>query len=726
MAIRIWEEGPIFQIQTAHTTYLMGVVMGRYLGHLYYGARMEDHHALYLARSGAEADEAFFKNKLQFLDRFYFEYPVSGGGDFRDACLRVRDSQGRSRVELCYEGYRLLSGKPALEGLPAAFAGKSEAETLEITLRDAPLGLKILLRYSVFSDSDAILRSAVAVNEGAVPLYLEKILSACLDMDGEGFDCITLQGGWARERHIQCEKLTRGRHAVASFRGETSHQAQAFLALTTHGTDQNCGDVYAMHLIYSGNFLAEAERDYQDGARMTLGIHPDNFEWVLEPGGRFETPEAVLVYSAHGLGEMTRTFHNLYRDHLIRSPWLHKPRPILINNWEATYFDFDDEKLLSIAREAKQCGVEMLVMDDGWFGKRNSDNCSLGDWTVNREKLKCGMGALSRRVHAEGLKFGVWFEPEMVSPDSDLYRAHPDWAIQVPERENTMQRNQFVLDLSRQEVADHVYECVASVLREAEIDYVKWDMNRYLTDLGSFALDAAHMGELSHRYVLAVYALQERLIREFPDLLLENCSGGGGRFDPGMLYYSPQIWTSDNQDPVERLLIQEGTALLYPLSTMGAHVCASPNHTVGRATPLETRAAVAMAGAFGYELDITKLPEEEKRQIAAWNKTYHQYEALIREGDYFRLASYRENGRYDCWQVADRDRNECLVTYVQVRCESMRKSTCLRLRGLDPKKRYCLAETGEVYSGELLMQAGYLQKQLFGDYQSRLLHWTAV
>ena len=726
MLIHVWEDGPVFQIQTAHTTYLMGVILGRYLGHLYYGKRMEDHNVLYLSRVNAEADAAFFRDKAPILDQLYFEYPVSGGGDFRDTCLQVRDSQGRRRVELRYAGYRIFTGKPTLEGMPAAFAGESDSETLEITLRDEPLGLKILLRYSVFSDSDAIVRSVVAVNEGMEPLYLEKILSACIDMDDESFCLISLQGGSCRERHIQCEKLTRGKHAVASLRGETSHQAQAFLALTTCETSQLHGDVYAMHLIYSGNFLAEAERDYQDGVRMTLGIHPDNFEWVLEPGAKFETPEAVLVYSDHGIDSMTRTFHDLYRNHLIRSPWLHRPRPILINNWEATYFNFDDEKLLAIAREAKRCGIEMLVMDDGWFGRRNGDTCSLGDWTVNPEKIRCGMKMLSERIHAEGLKFGVWFEPEMVSPDSDLYRAHPDWAIQVPNRENSQSRNQFVLDLTRQEIADHVYESVASILREAEIDYVKWDMNRCLTDLGSFALDASHMGELSHRYMLAVYRLQERLLQEFPDLLLENCSGGGGRFDPGMLYYSPQIWTSDNMDPVERLLIQEGTALLYPMSTMGAHVGACPNHSVGRVTPLETRANVAMAGTFGYELDITKLPEKEKKQIAVLNETYHKYETLIREGDYFRIASYRENGRYDCWQVVDREKNECLVTYVQVRCETVRKSTPLRLRGLNPGKQYRLEETGELYSGELLMRAGFLQNQLFGDYQSCLIQLTAV
>ena len=380
---------------------------------------------------------------------------------------------------------------------------------------------------------------------------------------------------------------------------------------------------------------------------------------------------------------------------------------------------------MAIAEQAKKLGIEMLVMDDGWFGKRDGDECALGDWTVNENKIRCGLKALVERVNALGLKFGIWFEPEMVSPDSDLYRAHPDWAIQAPGRELTMGRHQYVLDLTRQEVVDYVYESVASVIRSANIEYVKWDMNRQLTDLGSFGLDAEHMGEFSHRYVLGVYQLQERLLQEFPDLLLENCSGGGGRFDAGMLYYSPQIWTSDDMDPIERLSIQEGTELMYPLSTMGAHVCVCPNHSVGRVTPMETRAYVALAGTFGYELDITKLTEEEKEKAIGFNQLYHRYNDLVREGEYYRIASYRENGMYDCWQVVSQDRTESLVTYVQVRFETDQNSRRLKLDGLDPKTRYRLEGTQEVYSGEMLMNAGFLQEMIFGDYGSRLLHFVA-
>lgn len=721
-------EKQIFQIHTKHTSYMMGVAAGKYLGHLYYGKRLEDDDAFYLLRLGRaeEVEQRHLKNKASFMDSFPFEYPAWGTGDFRDPALRVRDGGGHRVCELQYGGYEILEGKQALTGMPATFAGKGNAQTLVITLKDALLGLRVELRYSVFEDSDALVRSVAAVNEGTDRLYLEKILSASLDMDNEEFDLITLHGSWARERHITSRKVTEGKHIVSSLRGETSHQVQPFMALATNGTDQRQGTVYAMNLIYSGNFIAETELDYQESVRMSVGLHPDGFEWVLEPGGRFETPEAVLICSDGGLGQMTRTFHKLYQNHLIRSKYLHSKRPILINNWEATYFDFDDEKLVAIAKEAKKLGIEMLVMDDGWFGKRNDDSCALGDWQVNRDKIKGGLKSLVDCVNAEGLKFGIWFEPEMICPDSDLYREHPDWAVQVPGRVAGTMRNQYVLDLTRQEIVDYAYECVAKILRSANIAYVKWDMNRQLTDLGSFALDSAHMGEFSHRYVLGVYQMQERLLTEFPDLLLENCSGGGGRFDAGMLYYSPQIWTSDDMDPVERLLIQEGTALLYPLSTMGAHVCVCPNHSVGRVTPMETRAHVALAGTFGYELDITKLSGEEKEKAAAYNREYHRYNDLVREGTYYRIASYRENGMYDCWEVVDEEKREALVTYVQVRFEPVRKSRRLKLEGLEEKARYCLEETGETYTGEMLMQAGFLQEMIFGDYGSRLLHFVRI
>ena len=433
-----------------------------------------------------------------------------------------------------------------------------------------------------------------------------------------------------------------------------------------------------------------------------------------------------MVYSSQGLDGMTTAFHHLYKRHLIRGEYKDKKRPILINNWEATYFNFTTEKLLSIAKEASGLGIEMLVMDDGWFGARSSDNCALGDWQVNEEKLPGGLKYLVDEVNKLGMKFGIWFEPEMISPDSNLYRAHPDWAIAIPGRVATESRQQYVLDLSRQEVVDYVYECVAKILRSANIEYVKWDMNRQLTDLGSIDLPADRQGELYHRYVLAVYALQERLTKEFPHLLLENCSGGGARFDPGMLYFSPQIWCSDDTDAIERLEIQEGTSLIYPLSTMGAHVSDCPNHTVGRVTPFETRGIVALAGTFGYELDVTKIAQEERDMIPGQVAMYHKYNDLVREGEYYRIASYSQNHKYDCWEVVSQDQKEALVTFVQVLNRANFKSRNIKLKGLKKDILYKLEGEDICYSGEALMYAGIQIPNPWGDFQAKLLHFTAV
>lgn len=456
-----------------------------------------------------------------------------------------------------------------------------------------------------------------------------------------------------------------------------------------------------------------------------MGINAEDFCWKLNQGEAFTAPEVVLTYSEAGLGNMTRNLHDFYRNHMIRSKYAHSKRPILINNWEATYFDFDTEKLLAIARKAAELGIEMLVMDDGWFGNRNDDSTSLGDWFVNEKKITGGLKHLVDGVNKLGLKFGIWMEPEMISPDSRLYEEHPDWALAVPGREAALSRNQYVLDLSRKEVRDYVYESVAAILRSANIEYVKWDMNRQLSDMGSFALPADRQGELYHRYVLGVYELQERLITEFPDLLLENCSGGGARFDPGMLYYSPQIWCSDDTDAVERLKIQEGTALIYPLSSIGAHVSVCPNHTVGRNTPFETRGNVALAGTFGYELDITTIPKENQDLIPKQVALYHKYNDLVREGDYYRIASYQENHEYDCYLVVSKDKREALVTFVQVIGRPNFHSRCICLQGLDPEQNYRIEGKDRLFGGDLLMKAGLLMDDLWGDAQSRLYHLVA-
>ena len=727
MSVTFNEEKKIFRLDTEKSTYVMGLSPEGFLGHIYYGDRlfMEADNYLLRMEEPPYTPSVNKREKSAFLDFFPMEYPTGGIGDYRESCLNIRNAAGNMGCELHYAGHEIYKGKRGLKGLPASFSTEDEAETLEITLKDADLDLEVVLFYTAFEKENAITRSVRVQNQGKEDLRIEKILSACLDMDNENFSMLSLHGTWARERHIQTGELHYGKQVISSARGESSHQEHPLIALVTNGTEQENGKVYAMHFVYSGNFMAETELCQFDNLRMTMGINPEEFSWLLTPGEEFQAPEVVMVYSGNGLGAMTRSYHDFYRNHLIRSKFKYEKRPILINNWEATYFDFNTDKLLAIARQAKECGIEMLVMDDGWFGKRNFDNCSLGDWKVNEKKITGGLKHLVDEVNKIGLQFGIWFEPEMISPDSDLYRAHPDWAIQIAGREATQSRNQYVLDLSRPEVRDYAYECVASILRSANIAYVKWDMNRQLSDLGSSYLPKERQQELFHRYVLGVYELQERLVTEFPDLLLENCSGGGARFDPGMLYYSPQIWCSDNTDAVERLMIQEGSALIYPLSVIGAHVSDCPNHSVGRVTPFETRGHVALAGTFGYELDITKIPEEDRVLIPEQTVTYNKYRHLLQQGEYYRIASYRENHKYDCWALSSQDKKEVLVTYVQVLGVPNSHSRKVFLRGFDPKTTYRLEGTEETYTGEMLMKGGFLMKDFWGDFKSRLYHFTA-
>ena len=726
MGIIFNQKEQVFLLNTPNTTYGIAIADDKYLLHLYYGKRLEQESVRYLLRE----DEPPFvpsknlREKNSFLDCAPMEYPEAGMGDYRESAISIRSIDGYRGSELFYESYAIEQGKPKLEGLPATWGGASDCTTLKLYCKDQLLGIKVTLLYTVFEQLDVVTRSVVVENHGEDPVYLEKVLSACIDMDDRGFEVMGLFGSWARERHIQKMPLGYGRQNISSFKGESSHQEHPFLALVTPEVTQEVGEVYAMNFVYSGNFIAQVEKNQFDSVRMTMGIHPEGFTWKLDKGERFVAPEVVMVYSSEGLGKMTRTFHNLYREHLIRSPYLHQKRPILINNWEATYFDFDEKKLLDIAKEASQLGIEMLVMDDGWFGHRSSDNSSLGDWFVNENKLKGGLHQLVENVKQTGMKFGIWFEPEMISPDSELFKKHPDWAIQIPGREITQSRAQYVLDLTRDEVIDGVYQMVSDVLHSADISYVKWDMNRQLTTIGSCKLPADRQGEIYHRYVLGMYKMQERLLQEFPNLLLENCSGGGARFDAGMLYYSPQIWCSDDTDAIERLAIQEGTALIYPVSTIGAHVSVCPNHTVGRETPFDTRGNVAMLGTFGYELDITKLSKEDKQSVCEQTKQYHKYNDLVREGDYYRLTSYRENSYYDSWMIVSKDKKKALLTYVQVKARANGKSRFVRLQGLDANKTYTIQ--GKEYLGSTLLYAGLRFSAEFGDYKSQMIEIEEV
>ena len=751
MSIKYFEENRSWKLDTPSSSYLIHAVgKDGFLLHGYYGGRLSDHNTEYLTKiyEYPLTPDENNRDRGVFLDTAPFEYPSSGVGDFRGGAIEAESEGGHRAVQLLYESCRIYPGKPKLEGLPATFADEGEADTLEISARDDALGLKALLIYTVFKDLDVITRSVILINEADKAIRLTKVMSACLDMDNEGYDVLTLNGSWARERHINRRSLCRGLSAVGSLRGESGHQENPFIAVLEKDAGNDLGKVYAMNFVYSGNFTASAYVDQFDSLRLLMGINPEGFEWRLEKGASFTAPEVVMTYSDKGLNGLSHTFHDLYRKHLIRSPYLGKSRPILINNWEATYFDFDDDKLLSIAREAAEYGIEMLVLDDGWFGKRSSDNMALGDWYVNEDKLKGGLKHLADRINeikvrttGERMKFGLWVEPEMVSPDSDLYREHPDWALQIPGREPTLIRNQLVLDLSRREVVDHVYAMIKDVLSSANVEYVKWDMNRSLCDMASLALPADRQGEVYHRYVLGLYDMQERLISDFPGLLLENCSSGGARFDPGMLYYSPQIWCSDDTDAIERLAIQEGTALVYPLSCMGAHVSDCPNHILFRNTPFKTRGYVAFQGTFGYELDITKISDEDKEEILHQTELYRRYHMLVHEGDYYRIASFRENGLYDCSEVVSKDKSEALVTFIQVMARANSHSYRIRLKGLDENARYevysedhavCMEEGSEriILHGDTLMNAGVriagLWGEVRGDYAGAMIHLKKI
>ena len=725
-----------FRLDTPSSTYGISILNGGYIIHSYFGGKLGNDDFTYLARPKEYgfSDSDIFREKHSFLDYIPQEYPTDGLGDFRESALAVTSNQGHNAIELKYKSHKIIKGTENLKGLPCVFGKEDECSRLEILAWDEVLNVEVTLVYTVFENLDAIIRSAKIVNCTEDAIYIKKALSASFDIDDENFDVITLHGSWARERHIERHKVHLGKQGVLSVRGESSHQEHPFIALTDHNTDYNSGRVWAMNFIYSGNFVADLQKNQFNSVRMLMGINPENFSWKLPKGEIFETPQVVLVYSEKGLNAMSNTFHDLYREHLIRSPYKSSPRPILINNWEATYFNFDTDKLLEIAREASKDGIEMLVMDDGWFGKRNSDNCSLGDWTVNEEKIKGGLKNLVEKVNDLGMKFGIWFEPEMISPDSELYRAHPDWAIQIPQRKPGMSRQQLVLDITRKEVRDYAYNSIAEILRSANIEYVKWDMNRQLSDIGSLSLAPDQTGEFYHRYVLALYEMQERLVTDFPKLLLENCSGGGARFDPGMFYYSPQIWCSDDTDAIERLSIQEGTALIYPLSTMGAHVSVCPNHAVGRITPFKTRGYVALSGTFGYELDITKLSEEERKEIPHQIELYKKFGSLVRDGDYQRILSFSKDNEADCWASISKDKTKALVTFVQVLNHPNYKSRFVKIQNLDEDATYSVTfldesdekATKQKLTGKTLAKAGFLIQRAWGDFQAKLIYIVKI
>ena len=686
-----------FYIHTENTTYAMAIRQSdKSLMHLYWGRRLE-----------GKIDTEIMNN----MDGVYiyeppFEYSTYGTPDMRIPSLDALTDDGTRVVKLTFKEYSISSGKPQLKGLPATYSEeKDNVQTLEITLTDEVQKIDVILRYTSFYDYDAIARNAEIINHGK-KLHLNSVMSATVDFyNMPKSDFVTLDGAWTRERMVTRRQAAPGNQNIESRMGGSGHMHNPFIAVCGKDALENRGDVFGFSLVYSGSFTAGIELNHYNSGRAYIGINPFHFDWILENGESFQSPEAVLVYSADGFGGMSRIFHRLYRERLCRGKYRDAERPIVINNWEATYFNFNEEKILNIAKKAAEIGVDVMVLDDGWFGKRDSDNCSLGDWYEDRNKLPDGLKALAEKINALGLGFGLWFEPEMVSPDSELYRAHPDWKLCASGREGTLKRNQYILDLSRREVCEYIYNSVSSVLRRVNIKYVKWDMNRFMTEVGSALLPPERQGEVMHRYMLGLYGILDRIVTEFPHILFESCAGGGGRFDPGMLYYMPQTWVSDDTDAKERLYIQHGTSMVYPYSAMGCHVSSCPNHQIGRTTPFEMRCNVALPGQFGFELDLNKCNDKELELAKAAVEKHRALQNVFHFGDCYRLTSPLTDD-IAVTEFVSQDKNTVIVSINSIKPTSNILPQFIKLEALERNAVYKNAETGKTYIGEYLMNIG--------------------
>ena len=700
------KETKTFHLYNDKVSYIMCVLENGHMGQLYFGKKIHDKPDFsYLVEKNERPMTSYVYewDRSFSLEHIRQEYPVYGTTDYRHPAIEILQENGSRISEFQYDGYEITKAKPKLEGLPATYTeSDEEAMTLCIYLKDSLIGVVLELYYTIFDEYSAITRSVRIRNTGKSSVHLLNVMSLSLDLPDKDYVWMQLSGAWARERYVKERILEQGITAIDSMRGNSSHEHNPFVVLKRNHTDEYMGEAIGFSLIYSGNFRIQAEVDTHDVTRITAGINPEGFDWKLEAGEIFQTPEAVMVYSDNGLNVMSQTFHKLYAKRLARGYWRDRSRPILNNNWEATYFDFTEDRLVEIAGKAKECGVELFVLDDGWFGARRNDRAGLGDWIANPELLPNGIKGLAERIENLGIQFGLWIEPEMVNKDSDLYRAHPDWILQTPGRSISHGRYQYVLDFSRKEIVDHIYKMIAKLLSEAKISYIKWDMNRSITECYSAAYPADRQGEIFHRYILGVYDLYERLTSEFPEVLFESCASGGGRFDPGMLYYAPQGWTSDDSDAVERLKIQYGTSMCYPLSSMGSHVSVIPNHQVFRNTPLHTRANVAYFGTFGYELDLNKLSDSEIEEVKNQIQFMKEYRQLIQFGTFYRLKSPFE-GNETIWMVVSEDKTTALVGYYRVLNGVNLPYSRVKLQGLDPNKLYenVLGNT-ENYGDELM------------------------
>ena len=720
MSIRIDHETGLITLHTLHTSYQMWADGQGVVHHLYYGPAIggSDLRGLeFYSDCGFSPQPAGMDRQRDYsLDTLCQEYTGSGVGDYRIGCLRLAGPDGGRAADLRFVSAEAVPGKYALPGLPAACAEDGACETLRLKLRDAVHGLTVTLLYGVFAQADVITRAALLENEGSGPIQLDKAASACLDLPFGPWELIHFHGRHCMERQPERVPLSHNIQTLRSARGASSHQHNPFAILAAPHTTEEAGECLGAMLVWSGNFKIECEVSQMQSTRLVAGVSDDDFSWTLEPGGQFAAPEVLFCYSDQGLSELSARYHRFLQRHIIRSPWRDKPRPILINNWEATYMDFDAQRIWDIARQARDLGVEMLVLDDGWFGERSDDSSGLGDWQFNEKKLGCTFDQLIGRVREMGLLFGLWIEPEMVCTNTALYAAHPDWALTIPGRAPATGRSQLVLDMGRPEVVDYLYSLFHRLLAEHDIAYIKWDMNRNLTDVYSRALPPERQGEAAYRYMLGLYSLLDRLTRDFPQVLFEGCAGGGGRFDAGMLCYCPQIWCSDDTDAIHRIKIQYGTSFGYPPCTMGSHVSASPNHQTGRSTLLSTRAVVAMAGTFGYELDLQKLTADEKEMVKAQIVRYKQLQPLLLEGRCERLTDAVTDTCFTAWQFTAPDRSRAAVSVVVIDPQANPWPIHIRLRGLDPQALYHESLTERVYTGAALCHAGLTLPIMQGDY----------
>lgn len=725
MAITADQENRIFTIHTKNSTYQMKVDQYGFLLHLYYGRKTEgnmDYLLTYMDRgfSGNPYDAGM--NRSYSLDALPQEYPVRGSGDYRSPAFDVRNADGSFGCDLRFKGYKIISGKYGLPGLPAVYAEEKEAETLEMILEDTTSDLEVALLYGVLPELDIITRCVRITNQMEQEVILEKVQSACLDFTGGSFDLLTFYGRHMMERNVQRAAVGHGSFQIGSRRGTSSHQYNPMMILSDQDTTENSGSCYAMSFVYSGGFLGEVEKDQYDQTRMQLGLMEDQFSYPLMPGETFFAPEVIMTYSGEGIGQLSRNLHKCIRKHICRGKYKDKVRPVLANSWEAAYMNFNGDTIYNLAKEAAALGMEMLVLDDGWFGQRNDDNTSLGDWQVNETKLGCSLKELTNAVNGLGLKFGIWIEPEMVSEDSELYRKHPDWVLALPGKKPVRARNQLVLDFSRKEVADSIFKQICDVLDQGNIEYIKWDYNRSISDVYSHT---TLPGKVLYDYVLGLYDFLERLIERYPDILIEGCSGGGGRFDAGMLYYTPQIWCSDNTDAIDRSRIQYGTSFGYPASTVGAHVSAAPNHQTGRNIPLKTRGIMAMSGTFGYELDLCRLSQEEKEEIKEQIKTFHKYAALIQSGDMYRLGNPGQE-EVAAWAFVSEDKSEVLLNLFILQTHGNMPVSYIRLSGLEEGRMYKEESSGKVYPANALMEAGIPILAPMGDFQAEQMYFRRV